>query len=181
MDGKVETEKVVSMKRAIRFKETQKFTQWWLWLIILAPILLFVIGKVITIISLFTAQIPNASGNISISWISGRLSIVQFICVLVYIATILFLALSKLKVVVSDKDIKIRHLLFFSKVIDLNEVVEQQIVNYDFVGYGIRKTKKYGTVYNVKGKEGVALTLTNGKKYLVGSQKSEEFLKSLLK
>ena len=55
MDGKVETEKVVSMKRAIRFQETQKFTQWWLWLIILAPILLFVIGKVITIISLFTA------------------------------------------------------------------------------------------------------------------------------
>ena len=91
------------------------------------------------------------------------------------------MALSKLKVVVSDKDIKIRHLLFFSKVIDLNEVVEQQIVNYDFVGYGIRKTKKYGTVYNVKGKEGVSITLTNGKKYLVGSQKSKEFLKSLLK
>ena len=69
----------------------------------------------------------------------------------------------------------------FSKVIDLNEVVEQQIVNYDFVGYGIRKTKKYGTVYNVKGGEGVAIILTNGEKYLIGSQKTEEFLKSLLK
>ncbi|MDF4222724.1 hypothetical protein PXC01_14065 [Maribacter sp. M208] len=169
------------MKRAIRFKETQKFTQWWLWLIILAPIILVFFNFLGIILYVFSGYTPDDSGNVSVSWVSGRLSIVQFICVLVYVATILFLALSKLKVSVSDKDIKIHHLVFFSKVIDLNEVVEKQIVNYDFVGYGIRKTKKYGTVYNVKGKEGVAITQTNGKKYLFGSQKTEEFLKSLLK
>jgi len=169
------------MKRAIRFKETQKFTQWWLWLIILAPIVLTAISVISTLISLYGGSISNDSGNVSVSWVSGSVSIIQFIGFLIYVATILFIALSKLKVLVSDKDIKIHHLLFFSKVIDFNEVVEKQIVNYNFVGYGIRKTKKYGTVYNVKGGEGVAITLINGEKYLIGSQKAEQLLKSLSK
>ncbi|WP_396634069.1 hypothetical protein [Maribacter sp. R86514] len=169
------------MKRAIRFKETQKFTQWWLWLIILAPIILAFFNLLGIILYVFSGYTSGDSGNVSVSWVSGSVSIIQFIGFLIYVATILFIALSKLKVLVSDKDIKIHHLLFFSKVIDFNEVVEKQIVNYNFVGYGIRKTKKYGTVYNVKGGEGVAITLINGEKYLIGSQKAEQLLKSLSK
>ena len=69
--------------------------------------------------------------------------------------------------------------MFFKKIISLNDIVEATAINYDFVGYGIRKTKKYGTVYNVKGKEGVAFKLKNGEKYLIGSQKAEQFLKSI--
>ncbi|WP_036155325.1 hypothetical protein [Maribacter forsetii] len=167
------------MRADLRFKETQKFTQWWLWLIILAPIVLTTINLVSTIISLYGGSISNDSSNVSISWISGRISMVQFIFVLIYVATILFLALSKLKVLVSDKEIKISHLLFFQKVINLSDINEAKKIDYDFVGYGIRKTKKYGTVYNVKGKKGVALTLTNGKKYLIGSKKPTELLAAI--
>ena len=179
MDVEVEKEKIVIMKEIIRFKETQKFTQWWLWLIVLAPIILAVLNILSSILYAFGGYSSSDSGNVSISWISARISMVQFIFVLIYILTILFLALSKLQVVVSNNEIKIRHLLFLNKVIDLSEVTEQYIINYDFVGYGIRKTKKYGTVYNVKGKEGVAITLTNGEKYLIGSQKAEQFSKTL--
>ncbi len=181
MDGEVEAEIIIRMKAGVQFKETQKFTQWWLWLIILAPIILAVFNIIGVILYMFGGFSPVDLENVSVSWISGKVSIIQFICFLIYVGTILFLVLSKLKVVVSDSEIKIGHLLFFNKVIDLSEIVEQEIVNYDFVGYGIRKTKKYGTVYNVKGKEGVAMTLTNGEKYLIGSQKSEQFLKSLSK
>ncbi|WP_299326073.1 hypothetical protein [uncultured Maribacter sp.] len=169
------------MKEVIRFKETQKFTQWWLWLIILAPIILAAFNIISSILYVSGGYTPGVSGNVSMSWISARVSMFQFVLVLIYILTILFLALSKLKVVVINNYIKIRHLLFFKKVIGFNDIMDYQITNYDFVGYGIRKTKKYGTVYNVKGKEGVAFTLENGEKYLIGSQKAEQFLKSLSK
>lgn len=169
------------MKEKIRFKETQKFTQWWLWLIILAPIILAAFNIVGSILYVFGGYTPDDSGNASISWISGRISMVPFIFVVIYILTILFLAFSKLKIVISNNEIRINHLLFFKKVIRLSDVVDYRITDYDFVGYGIRKTKKYGTVYNVKGKDGLAITLNNGNKYLIGSQKVTQFLKSLSK
>ena len=169
------------MKGPIHFKETQKFTQWWLWLIILGPIILIALKIISSILYVFGGYSSDDSENLSMSWISGRISLVQILFALFYLLTILFFVLSKLKVVVSNNEIRICHFLFFKKVISLNEVVDQRIINYDFVGYGIRKTKKYGTIYNVKGKEGVAFSLKNGKKYLIGSQKAEEFLKSVSK
>ncbi len=181
MDGEVEAEIIIRMKAGVQFKETQKFTQWWLWLIILAPIILFAIKVISTRIYVFGGYAVAETSNTNMIWIANRVTLGELLPYLFYLLTVLFLVLIKLKVVVTDKKIKIRHLLLFTKVIDLSEVVKQQIITYDFVGYGIRKTKKYGTVYNVKGKEGVAMTLTNGEKYLIGSQKSEQFLKSLSK
>lgn len=165
---------------SFNFQETQKFTQWWLWLIILAPIILTGLKIVSSIMVVFSGYIPDDSGNNSMMWIANRIPLSKIVFVLLYLLTILFLAIAKLKVVVSDT-IKIRHLMFFKKVISLSDIVEATAINYDFVGYGIRKTKKYGTVYNVKGKEGISLTLKNGKKYLIGTQRSQEFLKSISK
>ena len=39
-----------------------------------------------------------------------------------------------------------------------------KIVNYGFVGYGIRLGSQYGTIYNVNGNKGFAIELSNGKK-----------------
>lgn len=169
------------MKEPTHFTETQKFTQWWLWLIILAPIILMGLRIVYVVTVLFGGYTPDESGNVSISWISGRITIFQFVFLIIYLFTILFLALSKLKVVVTNNEIRISHLLFFKKVIHLSDVIDHRITHYDFVGFGIRKTKKYGTVYNVKGKEGLEISLNNGHKYLIGSQKAEQFSKSLSK
>jgi len=169
------------MKREIRFKESQKFTQWWLWLIILAPMLLFVISTVITYVRLFTAQIPNDSGNVSMMWISNKISFAELLPYFLYVLTVLFFAFTKLKVVVTNNEICIRHLIFFKKKISLTEIEESRITDYGFVGYGIRIARKYGTVYNVKGNQGVALTLKNGKRYLIGSQKAKELLQAISK
>ena len=58
-----------------------------------------------------------------------------------------------------------------------------QIVDYGFVGgWGIRMGTKYGTVYNTRGKTGLALTLLNGTRYCIGTQKEGEladFLKDI--
>ena len=150
-----------------------------MWLIILAPIILFVIKVISTRIYVFGGYAAAETSNTNMIWIANRVTLGELLPYFFYLLTVLFLVLIKLKVVVTDKEIKIHHLLFFKKVIGLNDILDHQITNYDFVGYGIRKTKKYGTVYNVKGKEGIAFTLKNGKKYLIGSQKTEQFLKSL--
>ena len=48
-------------------------------------------------------------------------------------------------------------------------------LDYGFIGgYGIRLWTKYGTVYNTSGKIGLAITLNNGDKFLIGTQKSDE-------
>ncbi|WP_339841974.1 hypothetical protein [uncultured Maribacter sp.] len=126
----------------------------------------------------FSGYIPDDSGNNSMMWIANRIPLSKIVFVLLYLLTILFLVIAKLKVVVSDT-IKIRYLMFFKKVISLSDIAVATAINYDFVGYGIRKTKKYGTVFNVKGKEGISLTLKNGKKYLIGTQRSQELAQAV--
>ena len=67
------------------------------------------------------------------------------------------------------------------KDIKWKDIKDVQVIEYGFVGgFGIRLGTKYGTVYNIKGNKGLAIELTNGKKYLIGTQKETE-LKTALK
>jgi hypothetical protein len=60
------------------------------------------------------------------------------------------------------------------KKIDWEEVANAQVVDYGFVGgWGIRLFTSYGTVYNIRGRFGLALELKSGKKLLIGTQKPE--------
>ncbi|WP_396637439.1 hypothetical protein [Maribacter sp. R77961] len=115
----------------------------------------------------------------------GSFSIVMplsyWIGVLIYVSTLLFILFSKLTVMITDTEIKIRHLLFFRKSIMLSDVVTSEIVSYGFLGYGIRISPTYGTVFNVKGNKGLAITLKNNRKFLIGTQKPDVLLLSILK
>lgn len=65
--------------------------------------------------------------------------------------------------------------------IPLAEVSRSEAVTYspaDYGGYGIRLTK-YGKAYIASGDRGVRLTLANGGKVLVGSQRAEELAKAI--
>ena len=64
---------------------------------------------------------------------------------------------------------------FIKKHVDWNEVKSIKVIDYGFVGgWGIRLGTTFGTVYNIKGKMGLAIELINGKKFLIGTQKAEE-------
>lgn len=53
-------------------------------------------------------------------------------------------------------------------------------MNYGFVGgWGVRLWTAFGTVYNVRGKMGLAIKLKDGTKFLIGTQKEME-LKSVI-
>ena len=89
----------------------------------------------------------------------------------------------QLKTTVSVNGIKMSFIPFANKDLSWNEIKSTKVLNYGFVGgWGIRLFTKYGTVYNTKGKMGLAIVLRNGNKFMIGTQKPkelEEFISSL--
>ncbi len=76
---------------------------------------------------------------------------------------------------IDDSGIYMRFFPFVTKRILWPEIDALKVLNYGFVGgWGIRIGTKYGTVYNIRGKEGLSIRLKNGKKLLIGTQKPIE-------
>ncbi|MBT0608799.1 hypothetical protein KIV10_11455 [Aequorivita echinoideorum] len=144
------------------FTEVQKFTQWWLWL------LLVVIG-----ISLAVGvyQHYSVGGNIEENP-DGVALISSLVIILLVIG---LFKIMKLQTSINKQKIHMRFFPFINKSIKWDNVKHAEVVNYGFVGgWGIRIWTRYGTVYNVKGNKGLALELTSGKRLLIGTQKSNE-------
>jgi hypothetical protein len=69
---------------------------------------------------------------------------------------------------------------FVKKTIYWRDVEKAEVINYGWVGgWGLRKSRKYGTVYNTSGSKGLHLVLKNGKQMVIGTQKEKE-LKAFL-
>ncbi len=147
----------------MEFKEEQKFTQWWLWLILIPLGVLPVVGAYF--------QIVRAE-PIGDNAISDKLLLAMAIIMLLVV--VLFLVM-KLKTRVDDTEIQMRFFPFLSKKTKWTDVKKAEVINYGFVGgWGIRLWTRYGTVYNIKGNKGLAIELLNGKKFLIGTQKEAE-------
>ena len=147
----------------IKFREEQKFTQWWLWLILVGIGILPIFGiyKQIIIGEKFGDKPMSDFGLILFS--------------LFIFALIAMFWFMRLKTEIDQKGIRIKFFPFTKKQVSWKEIRNTEIVNYGFVGgWGIRLGTKYGTVYNIKGKIGLAIELNNGKKFLIGTQKETE-------
>ncbi|HCY42555.1 MAG TPA: hypothetical protein DHV48_14565 [Prolixibacteraceae bacterium] len=85
----------------------------------------------------------------------------------------------KLEVWVDETGIHFRFfpLIFKPKVILKNEIQRFEIRKYspifDYGGLGIKRRFKWGRAYNVSGNIGLQIYLTNGKKVLFGTQRSQ--------
>ena len=143
----------------VRFTEEQKLTQSWLiWVILLLVALPTTVE-----IYRYLASPNQAPGN-------------SFWIPIAVVSAVLLLFFSmKLKTEIDEEGIRLRYFPFTAKKVKWEEVEEAHVVNYGFVGgWGIRIWTSYGTVYNVKGTKGLAVTLKNGKKFLIGTQKEKE-------
>ncbi len=151
------------------FTETQKFTQWWLWLLLLGIAYLPINGIY------HQLYLGEEYGSKPMS----DLGLIVFsIFVFLLIAFFYFL---QLKTEITSEEITMKFFPLATKKVKWEEVSEAKIVNYGFVGgWGVRLWTPYGTVYNTKGKIGLAIELKNGSKFLIGTQKETE-LKSVLK
>lgn len=154
----------------IQFKEEQKFTQWWLWLILIG------IG-VMPIIGIYKQNIIGGTyGDNPMSDLG-----LTIFSLLIYGIIALFLFM-RLKTEITQDEISVKFIPFTKRQVNWKEVKSAQIVNYGFVGgWGIRFGTKYGIVYNTRGNKGLAIELLNGKKFLVGTQKESELNLTLQK
>jgi len=151
------------------FTEKQKFTQWWLWLLLLG------IGMIPTIGIYKQLFIGEEFGSKPMS----DLGLVVF-SLIIYVVIALFWFM-KLETIITNTTIKMRFFPFTSKTTQWKDIKKATIVNYGFVGgWGIRLWTPYGTVYNTKGKTGLAIELKDTSKFLIGTQKEIE-LKTVIK
>lgn len=154
------------------FKETQKFSSW-------------ILGGVsILLIPLGLVSLYGSYQQIILGVPFGTKPGSDLALILITIfsfAFVLFFWSLNLKTEIDSSKIKIQFFPFIKRTVNWHQISKAEIIDYGFVfGWGIRVTHKYGTVYNTKGNMGLAIQLKNGKKFLIGTQKSleiEDFLK----
>jgi len=148
----------------VLYEEDQRFTQWWLWTIIIGAMGVFIYSNIKTF------QLDEAL----FSW--TKLSLV--IPILMIPALIYFLTL---KTRVEKNGIYVRFIPFHLKEIFIawDQLESCQVRTYsplgEYGGWGI----KYGLggagkVYNVRGNKGLQLVFKDGARLLIGTQKPQE-------
>ncbi len=144
------------------FREVQKFSQWWIWLILIAIgfIPIYGIYKQLILGEIFGDKPMSDLGLILFAFST--------------FAIIALFYIIQLKTEINKFEIQFSFYPFIKKKIKWVDVKSANIVTYGLVGYGIRFGTKYGTVYNIKGNKGLAIELKSGKKFLIGTQKHLE-------
>lgn len=151
------------MDPTIIFKEEQRFTQWWLWVLVGGILLIPMYG----IVQQIVFKEPFGDNPMSDLGL-----IIIFILNLVIFA---FFWMLKLQTAITKDGIAINFPPLAKKRILWSEVEQAQVVKYSpLIGYGLRIWTPHGTVYNVKGNRGLSLVLKNGKKYMIGTQRHRE-------
>jgi len=145
-----------------KFTEKQRFTQWWFWAILLAIGSIFIYGIYKQVI------LGTTFGDKPMSNVGLLISTLAYL-----ILTLFFLSL-KLVTKIDERGIRYYFFPFIKKEVKWTEIKKAEVLTYDFVGWGIRLSSKYGNVYNIKGNKGLAIELINGEKILIGTQKQEE-------
>ena len=165
------------METEVLFKETQRFKQWWLWLILLAingSNVWFLIEKYIQHKNFAdTAYHSNAGAEV---W-----SLITLLVTMLVLDT-------KLETSIYADQIKVRlfpfHLKFknFSaKTIGLAYVREYNPI-LDYGGWGLRLGLfGKGKAYNIAGNQGIQVVFKDGSKLLIGTQKPDEASAALQK
>ena len=147
------------------FKEEQRFRQVWL-MVLLGFSLLVPVGLIIN-------EYIKDNTSMTTNEFLGSL--------IVIIASVLLIFIFKLSTRIDEKGIHYQFFPFhFSmKTLLWSEITKAEVRTYDpigeYGGWGLRYSfnKKKGNAVNVSGDIGIQLTLKNGKKLLIGTQKKE--------
>jgi len=157
----------------VLFKEEQQFRQWWYIILILASIV------PVMIMSIYALYMQTVKGvQIGESPAPNAVLIVLFFAMCFALWVIFSL---KLEVWIDQEGIHYRFspLIFKKRLISKSEIQRYDIRKYspifDYGGRGIRSGfgHKWGKAYTVSGNIGLQLYLTNGKKVLFGTQRSQ--------
>jgi hypothetical protein len=155
------------MKKQILFSEKQKFTQWWIWLIL--------IGINATILVAIIIQVfgDMEFGNNPMSDLGLFMT-----SVLTSLLTIMFFNL-RLETQMTEEGVFVKFFPFHTSFRFYSwEIIEKSYVRQyrpigEFGGWGIRGLSK-NRALNVSGNFGLQLELKENKRLLIGTQKPEE-------
>jgi hypothetical protein len=160
----------------VYYKEEQKFSQWWIWLILLA-----VSGVWIwQLVQQIFMGIPFGDNPAP-----------DFVVILTGIFPVLVIILFRfltLETTIDETGIYYRFRPFQRKpkVIKPGDIARYEVKKYnpifDYGGWGIRLGSfRKGTAYNVSGNMGVLFEFKNGKKFMLGTQNPEAIRSALNK
>lgn len=157
------------------FREQQQFRQPWLWVIFVCISLPIVFLLGFGVYQQLVLARPFGDRPLS----DTGLILLTLGVLLLHTVVIALFWFARLDVAVTHNDIAIRFRPFHlhPRRIQLRDVTDARARAYsaigEYGGWGIRIGLK-GWAYNVSGDEGVQLTLANGKRILIGSQRSRE-------
>ncbi len=156
------------------FEEKQRFSQWWLWAILIGINLLFIYGLYLQVY--LHEPIGNKPASDGVLWTGWGISI--FITLL--------MRMIFLKTVIKTDGVYMQFFPFHFKLryfpfSELDKVfVKKYSPMMDYGGWGIRiGLFGKGTAYNISGNMGVQLILMNGKKILIGTKQPHALQKAL--
>ncbi len=149
------------------FHEVQPLRVWWVWLIILIPIVIgwwFFIEQIVFGTPVGTN--PASDSVVLVIWLAFGIGLP------------LFAYYTRLITDVRTDGVYIRFFPLHSRTVALNDIVTYEARQYrplgEFGGWGIRIGRHKKRAYNMSGNQGVELELTDGTRLLIGSQRPEE-------
>ncbi len=166
------------------FREEQRFSQWWLWTLLLSVFAVAVGPLWYGLIFQLSTGNPwgtNPAGD-------GVLAVTTvFVTLVMGVILWLFLAM-RLQIEINTGGLRFRYLPLVRKWRNIRreEIMRFEVGTYrpvaEYGGWGIRGGKgKYGKAFNVSGNVGLKLFLSNGKFLLLGTQRSQAMLAAMKK
>jgi hypothetical protein len=160
----------------IYYKEEQKFTQIWIWMLLLALSGLW-IWQLVQQVFMGIPFGNNPASDLGII-LTGFFPLL----------TIILFRWLTLETIVNEEGVQYRFRPFQRKpkVIKTEDILHFEVKKYsplkDYGGWGIRYgSSKNGRAYNVSGNQGVLFELKHGKRFLLGTQKPSEIRSALEK
>ena len=151
-----------------RFTESQRFNQWWLWLII----------GIATLAPLATLMGIGRPHSVTSSAVITELGVVLFVIVL--------LRACHLKTTIDETGISYQLFPFHlkTKKIGWGDIQRAYVRKYspigEFGGWGYRISFNGGTAYNIAGNMGLQIVFVSGRKLLIGTQQATAMSDALL-
>lgn len=147
------------------FSEKQKFTQWWLWGLLVAAL---IIPLVVTVAQYSTGKSAITIYDIAVGCMFPLLIIFFFLTI-------------KLATTIDETGVHYRFAPVHRKMRDISwsEIEKAYTRTYspikEYGGWGIRSgIAKIGKAYNISGNKGLQLELKDGKKILIGTNRPGE-------
>ena len=163
------------METQVLFKETQRFRQWWLWLILLIAFFVPVYNSV-------------QKGKLHHFSFPQYFNFDNLIVFIVPVLAIALLLSCRLDTEITAEDIRVRLFPFHLKLINFSATtiglayVREYNPILEYGGWGLRLGLfGKGKAYNIAGNQGIQLIFKDGSKLLIGTQKPDEASAALQK